>query len=108
MGGVVEASARVRGKFNRPEPEGDIRSIMGLTVADVAFGDLSSGHVKVDVQGPAIEITGVHAKRRESPYEVPTAKLKIGGARGFFVDAVGSSTSFGLRDLLSMFALDAD
>jgi translocation and assembly module TamB len=108
MRGIVDASARILGKFNRPEPEGDIRSIVGFAVADVAFGDLSSGHVKVDVQNPEIEITGVHAKRRESPYDVPTAKLKIGGARGFLVDAVGASNAFGLRDVLSMFALDDD
>jgi translocation and assembly module TamB len=39
---------------------------------------------------------------------VPTAKLQFGGARGFVVDAVGSSDGFGLRDVLSMFALDDD
>jgi translocation and assembly module TamB len=108
MHGRVEASARLGGVFNRPEVEGDIQSIAGFTVADVAFGDVASGHVKVDVVAPEVEITGVRAKRRDSPYEVPTATLRFGGARGFVVNAVGSSAAFGLRDLLSMFALDDD
>ena len=106
--GVVDASAHVGGKFNRPEPAGEIRSISGLTIADVAFGEVTSGHVAVDVLAPEIEITGLHAKRRDSPYDVPTAKLKIGGARGFIVDAVGSSPGFSLRDVLSMFSLEDD
>jgi len=108
MRGKVEASARLGGTFNRPEVEGDIQSIAGYAVADVAFGDLSSGHVKVDVTIPEVEVTGVRAKRRDSAYEVPTATLRFGGARGFVVNAVGSSSGFGLRDLLSMFALDDD
>ncbi len=108
MHGKVEAAAHVTGLFNRPEPSGDIQSIAGFTVADVAFGDVTGGHVRVDVQQPQVEISALHAKRRESAYEVPTAKLRFGGARGFVVDAVGSSAGFGLRDLLSMFALDDD
>jgi translocation and assembly module TamB len=106
--GKLQASARVTGTFNHPEPEGDLQSIAGFAVADVAFGDIGVGHVRVDVLGPEVEITGVHAKRRDSPYEVPTATLKFGGAGGFVVDAVGSSAALGLRDLLSMFALDED
>jgi translocation and assembly module TamB len=108
MRGKVEASARIGGIFNRPEIEGDIQSIAGYAVADVAFGDVSSGHVKVNVINPEVEVTGVRAKRRDSLYEVPTATLRFGGARGFVVNAVGSSAGFGLRDLLSMFALDDD
>ncbi len=50
----------------------------------------------------------MRAKRRESPYEVPTAKLRFGGGGGFVVDAVASSAGLGLRDVLSMFALDDD
>jgi len=106
--GNLQASAHVTGTFNHPEPEGDLQFITGFAVADVQFGDIAAGHVKVDVLGPEVEITGVRARRRDSPYEVPTATLKFGGARGFVVDAVGSSASLGLRDLLSMFALDDD
>jgi len=108
MRGKLEASARLGGMFNRPEPEGDIHAIGGLSVGSVAFGDVSDGHVKVDVQKPEIEISGVHAKRRDSAYDVPTARLRFGGTRGFVVDAVGSSAGLGFRDLLSMFALDDD
>ncbi|MDP9150002.1 MAG: translocation/assembly module TamB domain-containing protein [Myxococcota bacterium] len=108
MHGRVEAAAHVTGVFNKPEPMGDIKSIAGFTGADVAFGDVTGGHVNVDVQQPQVEISGLRAKRRDSAYEVPTAKLRFGGARGFVVDAVGSSAGLGLRDLLSMFALDDD
>ena len=101
MHGKLQTSAQVTGTFHDPQPEGDIQSITGFAVADVQFGDLSSGHVKVDVHGPEVEITGVHAKRRDSAYDVPTATLKFGGTRGFVVDAVGSTGGFGLRDLLS-------
>jgi translocation and assembly module TamB len=106
--GKVQTSGRVGGTFHHPEPEGDLQSITGFAVADVQFGDLGAGHVKVDVDGPEVEITGLHAKRRDSAYEVPTATLKLGGTRGFVVDAVAASAGFGLRDLLSMFALDED
>jgi translocation and assembly module TamB len=106
--GRAEVSARIGGIFNRPEIEGDIQSIAGFAVSDVAFGDLSSGHLKVDVMAPEVEVTSVRAKRRDSPYEVPTATLRFGGGRGFVVNAVGSSGGFGLRDLLSMFGLDDD
>ena len=106
--GKAQVSGLVTGTFNTPAPVGDIQAIPGFAVADMQFGDISAGHVKVDVHAPTVEITGVRAKRRESPYEVPTATLKIGGSKGFLVDAVGTSPGFGLRDLLSMFALDED
>jgi translocation and assembly module TamB len=108
MHGKVEASARIGGTFNRPEIQGEIQTVTGFVVSDVAFGELSAGHVKVDVTVPEIEVTNVRAKRRDSPYEVPTATLRFGGTKGFVVNAVGSSGGFGLRDLLSMFALDDD
>ena len=106
--GKLQGKATVGGTFHRPELEGDVQTIAGFGVADVAFGDVSGGHVKVDVQEPEVLITGAHVKRRESPYDVPTARLRFGGARGFVVDAVGSSAAFGFRDLLSMFSLDDD
>ncbi len=110
MRGKVELGATVDGVFNDPKPVGDIVTATGFTVADVAFGDLTGGHVEVDVQKPEVTISGVHAKRRDSPYEVPTAKLRFGGASvgGFVVDAVGQSSALGLRDVLSMFSLDED
>jgi translocation and assembly module TamB len=108
MRGKLQASAHVDGVFNRPKPVGDITSLAGFSVADVSFGDLSAGHIEVDVVKPEVDITGVRAKRRESAYEVPTATLRFGGAQGFVVDAVGSSAGFGMRDVLSMFALDED
>lgn len=106
MRGKIDATAKVSGMFNRPEPEGDIKSVAGLVVGDIGFGDLSSGHVKVDVLTPEVEFTGIHAKRRESAYEVPTATLRFG--KGLAVNAVGQSASFDLRDLLSMFDMDTD
>jgi translocation and assembly module TamB len=106
--GQLQAAARVRGTFVRPEPEGDIKAIAGFVVSDVAFGDVSAGHVTVDVHKPEIAITGLKAQRRDSAYEVPSARLSFGGPRGFIVDAVGSSPALRLRDLLSMFALDDD
>ncbi len=106
--GKAELSAHIGGTFQNPTPEGDLKSIAGFMVADLAFGDLTAGHVKVQVRPPEVAVTGVRAMRRESPYEVPTATLRFGGSSGFVVDAVGTSPGFGLRDLLSMFALDED
>ena len=108
MRGKLVASAHVDGVFNNPKPVGDIMSLTGFSVADVAFGDLSAGHLDVDVRKPEVGITGVRAKRRESPYEVTTATLRFGGGGGFVVDAVATSGGLGLRDVLSMFALDED
>ena len=106
--GRLQASARIGGTFSRPEPLADLQSITGFAVSDVAFGDVTAGHVAVDVPTKEVTITGVRAKRRESFYEVPTAKLRFGGERGFVVDGVGASDRFGIRDLLSMFGLDED
>ena len=108
MRGKLQATAHVDGVFNRPKPVGDITSLTGFSVADVSFGDLTAGHIEVDVAKPEVDITGVRARRRESAYEVPTATLRFGGARGFVVDAVGQSAGLGMRDVLSMFALDED
>jgi translocation and assembly module TamB len=106
--GKVEASAHVTGIFKHPEPEGDIQSITGFAISNVTFGDVSAGHVKVDVEKPEMTLSGLKAKIGTSPYEASTAKLVFGGSQGFTVDAVGSSPGFGLRDLLSMFALEDD
>ncbi|MGH7434275.1 MAG: translocation/assembly module TamB domain-containing protein, partial [Polyangiaceae bacterium] len=106
--GKVEASAKVSGIFKNPQPEGDIQSITGFAISNVTFGDVTAGHVKVDVQKPEMILTGLKAKIGTSPYEAPTARLVFGGSKGFTVDAVGSSPGFGLRDLLTMFALDDD
>jgi translocation and assembly module TamB len=108
MRGRIEASALVTGVFNHPLPQGDVKSILGFGIADVTFGDVGAGHIKVDVERPEIEISGLHAKIGSSPYDVPTAKLVFGGSKGFVVDAVGTSPGFGLRDLLSMFSLEDD
>jgi translocation and assembly module TamB len=106
--GVVDVSASVGGVYTHPTPRGDIHSASNLVIADVAFGDLSGGHVEVETEGPNVQLTNVHAKRRSSPYEVTTARLDFGGQRGFVVDAEGASEALGLRDLLSMFGLDED
>lgn len=108
MHGVLDATVRVGGTFNRPEPEGDIHSALGFTIADLELGDLSAGHIKVDTTTPEVDISAVHAKRRSSPYQVPSAKLRFGGASGFTVDAVAATDALWLTDLLSMFALDDD
>jgi translocation and assembly module TamB len=108
MHGILEATAHVGGTFSRPEPEGDIKSATAFVVADLELGDVSSGHVKVDTTVPEVSISGVHAKRRSSSYEVSTARLQFGGTHGFAVDAVAASEALGLRDFLSMFALDED
>jgi translocation and assembly module TamB len=106
--GKVQVSAHVVGTFGEPALEGDIQSIAGLTVADISFGDVSAGHVVVDVDKPEVAFSGVHAQQRKSPYEVPTAKLRFGGARGFIVEAVGTSGGLDFRDMLSMFSLEGD
>lgn len=106
--GQLQASAHIGGTFTHPTPEGDIQAVSGLEVASVSFGDVAAGHVTVDVPKTEVEFAGVRAQRRDSTYEVPTAKLSFGGTRGFVVDAVGTSGGFGLRDMLSMFALDDD
>jgi len=108
MHGMLEATARVGGTFSRPEPEGDIQSATAFVIADLELGDLTAGHVKVDTTIPEVDIASVIAKRRSSVYQVPTAKLRFGGTRGFIVDAVAASDAFWLTDLLSMFALDDD
>lgn len=106
MHGRVDASAHVGGTFSRPELEGDVEAIVGLVIGDIAFGDVSAAHVKVDMSPPKLEIAGLHARRRESAYDVPTAAIRFGN--GFAVDAVGESGGFDLRDLLSMFNLEDD
>ena len=106
MHGHVEASAKIGGVFTDPQLDGDVQAIAGLVIGDIAFGDVSAAHVKVDVKKPEVEISALKAKRRSSAYEVPTATLRFG--KGFAVNAVGQSSGFGLRDLLSMFSLDSD
>ena len=106
--GRLEASAETGGMLYRPEPKGEIRSITAFQVGDVSFGDVSSGHVDVDVIHPEVLIQAVHATRRKSAYDVASARLRFGGSAGMTLDAKATSGSFAVRDLLSMFALDDD
>jgi translocation and assembly module TamB len=106
--GMLHAKAHIGGLFNRPTPEGDIRSATGLVISDIAFGDLSAGHVSVDTATAEVSLSGFRAKRRASEYAVPTAELRFGGGSGFVIDAVAASESFGFRDVLSMFGLEDD
>ncbi|HXX70408.1 MAG TPA: translocation/assembly module TamB domain-containing protein [Polyangiaceae bacterium] len=108
MHGILEASAHVGGVFQRPLPQGDVKSAIGLVVASVAFGDLSAGHISVDVDKPELDLSDVRARRGESPYEVSTGRLSFRGGRGFVVDARASSDKLRLRDFLSMFSLETD
>jgi translocation and assembly module TamB len=106
--GRMNASADVGGMLYRPEPRGEIRSITGFQTADVAYGDLSSGHVDVDVTRPEVLIRDVHATKRASAYDVSTARLRFGGSAAMVLDASATSGGLGMRDLLAMFALDDD
>lgn len=106
--GKTEVSAQVGGVFNHPTPQGDILSASNLVVADVAFGDVTGGHVKVEIRPPQVEFTAVRAKRRGSTYEVPTARLDFAGGHGVVVDAEAVSDALAMRDMLSMFNLDED
>ena len=78
--GHLDASAQTGGMLYHPEPKGDIHAITGFQTADIAYGDLSSGHVDVDVTKPEVVIQGVHATKRNSSYDVSTARLRFGGA----------------------------
>jgi translocation and assembly module TamB len=106
--GVLDVAARVGGTFDHPEPEGTIVSATSFAVADLELGDMSAGHVRVRTQTAEVDLDGVRAKRRTSPYEVTNAALRFGGAHGFTVDAVARSDALWTRDLLSMFDLDED
>ena len=106
--GHLEASAQTGGMLYHPEPKGDIHAITGFQTADIAYGDLSSGHVDVDITKPEVVIQGVHATKRNSSYDVSTARLRFGGAAAMVLDATATSGGLGLRDLLAMFGLDDD
>jgi translocation and assembly module TamB len=106
--GHLSASADVGGMLYRPEPRADIHSITGFQTADIAYGDLSSGHVDVDVTKSEVLVKGVHATKRSSAYDVSTARLRFGGSAAMVLDASATSEGLELRDLLAMFALDDD
>ena len=109
ISGHAELKAEVAGRFEHPEPSGTVVSMQALKIADVTFGDLSGGKVKVDVEKTVVDIVDLKAKKGTSDYFVPTAKLDFGRpSGGVAIDAVATTPSFGVDDLLSMFALDKD
>jgi translocation and assembly module TamB len=109
ISGHAEMKAVVAGRFEHPEPSGTVISMQALKIADVSFGDLSGGKVKVDVDTTVVDIAELKAKKGTSDYFVPTAKLDFGRpSGGVAIDAVATTPSFGVDDLLSMFALDKD
>ncbi len=109
ISGHAELKAEVGGRFEHPEPSGTIVSMQALKIADVTFGDLSGGKAKVDVEKTVVDISDLKARKGTSDYFVPTAKLDFGRpSGGVAIDAVATTPSFGVDDLLSMFALDKD
>ncbi|MEI7894556.1 MAG: hypothetical protein WCI05_15785, partial [Myxococcales bacterium] len=109
MGGKADLEFHMGGKFSHPTPEGEIRNFEDFSVADLRFGNLSSGRFKLDVSGPVLDLSGVRAKKGASPYEVPSVRLDFGRhGGGFVVDALATSTGLGLRDLFAMFKLEDD
>ena len=108
MSGKVTAKVGVGGKIGSPLPEGEISRAENFKIADVSFGDLSHAKFAVDVHKLVIDLTDVRGRKGTSDYEVPTAKLDLGGHKGFRVDALAKTSGFELKDLLSMFAMDAD
>jgi len=105
LAGVVEGECHVSGKFNDPHIKADA-SIQNFVLAQIPFGNVQAAHGEFD--GDYVELSGVHATKGASPYEMVTGRLDFRGPAKVKVDGVVRSPSMSMRDLLSIFHLEDD
>jgi translocation and assembly module TamB len=107
MGGVAEVEKlSVAGKFNDPHLEGEILSIMGFSIGDLPFGNVTQGHV--ELHKLTVDLRDVHAQKGKSTYELTTGQLAFGGAASMQLDGQVTSKNLDVRDFFNVFKLDED
>jgi translocation and assembly module TamB len=111
MAGVVDAKAVVAGTLGDPKIEGDV-SIKDYSIGDpkspLSFGNVTQGHVNVNVGELAVMLHDVRAQKNKSTYEMPTGRLEFGGAANLRMDGTVTSKNLDVRDFFSVFHLDDD
>jgi translocation and assembly module TamB len=105
LAGLVEGECHVSGKFGDPHIKADA-SIQNFALAGIPFGTIHAAHG--DFDGDYVELSGVHATKGGSPYEMVTGRLDFRGPAKVKVDGVVRSPSMSMRDLLSIFKLEDD
>ncbi len=118
IAGIADVGFNMTGTFSKPVLVGEISSLRGLKIADIALGDLkgSNGHpahVKIDIERSRVELLGIAGERGDrnprSRYEIPSAVLDLGrSGNGFLVDALIEPRGFEFQDFIGMFPAAAE
>lgn len=105
IAGVLDGEVHIDGTFSNPQVRAD------AGIADFVLGDMPLGSIakaKGQFDGRRVSLTGVRATRGSSTYEMQTGLLDFGGPAKLRVEGHMVSQDLSLRDLLSIFRLDAD
>ena len=105
VAGVLDGEVHIAGKFSSPYVKADA-SLTDFVLGDMPLGNVTKAHGEFD--GRKVELTGVRAQRGSSSYEMQTGLLDFGGPAHVRIEGHMVSQDLSLRDLFSIFRLDAD
>jgi translocation and assembly module TamB len=109
IAGVADVKIGVGPTMMDPKVKGE-GSVEGFSIADMAFGNITSVHADVEPHGDTQVLTlqDVRAQKNKSSYDMPQGKVEFGGDASMKMDATVRAHVLDLRDLLSVFKLDDD
>jgi translocation and assembly module TamB len=107
MTGIADVRVRVKGPFKNPHLEGDIAGIQNFSISDLAFGNVTQGHVSL-TDTRYLDLRDVHAVKGKSSFDISTGRLDFGGQANMQMDAQIASNSLDVRDFFNVFKLDED
>ncbi len=103
--GGADLTTSITGVFDDPLIEGDL-AIRDFEFAEMGLGDIQRS--KVRFRPMVMDVFDVRAVKGRSPYRVKSMRLDFSGPAPVVADAEIDSSSFDVRDFLSIFQFDAD
>jgi len=97
---------KVRGPFNGPVIEGDIKGIERFAIGEFPFGNVTKGHI--ELHKLTVGLRDVRAIKGKSSFELTTGELDFSGPAAMRMDANVTSNQLDVRDFLNIFKLDDD
>src|SRR5205823_13189460 len=102
--GIAKLDYKVRGTFADPQGDGTA-TIGGFSFDGFDLGDVETTNAKF--RGQVVEISGYHAHKGNSAYEVTSMRVDLGEKGGpILVDGLADSGNFDLDDFYRVFHLE--
>jgi translocation and assembly module TamB len=105
MAGLAELDVKLGGMANDPLLTGNLK-VAGLEMAGFPLGDVNSA--QVTFRPLWVRFSDVHAKKGNSEFVLPEAKLDFDAGPSLLVEARATSEALDLRDFFDMWHFDED